>query len=86
MTKNQRVRRVLRARKKCFLKSRAGAGKFKMLRNNVCFWGGSAAYKSLDLIRRLREEDIFVQATMASAARRVVTKLFGRKPDLNPCL
>src|ERR1700730_5328750 len=37
--------------------------------------GGIAAYKTLDLIRRLRERDFFVRAAMTEAARRFVTKL-----------
>ncbi|HXW69940.1 MAG TPA: bifunctional phosphopantothenoylcysteine decarboxylase/phosphopantothenate--cysteine ligase CoaBC [Methylocella sp.] len=37
--------------------------------------GGIAAYKSLELIRRLREEDIFVRAVMTAAAQRFITKL-----------
>jgi phosphopantothenoylcysteine decarboxylase / phosphopantothenate---cysteine ligase len=37
--------------------------------------GGIAAYKTLDLIRRLRERGFFVRAVMTEAARRFVTKL-----------
>ncbi|MGH6812591.1 MAG: bifunctional phosphopantothenoylcysteine decarboxylase/phosphopantothenate--cysteine ligase CoaBC [Methylocella sp.] len=37
--------------------------------------GGIAAYKALDLIRRLRERGFFVRAVMTSAARKFVTKL-----------
>ncbi|MGH6863134.1 MAG: bifunctional phosphopantothenoylcysteine decarboxylase/phosphopantothenate--cysteine ligase CoaBC, partial [Methylocella sp.] len=37
--------------------------------------GGIAAYKALDLIRRLRERGFFVRAVMTRAARRFVTKL-----------
>ncbi|MDQ6702011.1 MAG: bifunctional phosphopantothenoylcysteine decarboxylase/phosphopantothenate--cysteine ligase CoaBC [Pseudomonadota bacterium] len=37
--------------------------------------GGIAAYKTLDLIRRLRERGFFVRAMMTEAARRFVTKL-----------
>jgi phosphopantothenoylcysteine decarboxylase/phosphopantothenate--cysteine ligase len=37
--------------------------------------GGIAAYKTLDLIRRLRERGFFVRAAMTAAAQRFVTKL-----------
>src|ERR1700730_15844134 len=37
--------------------------------------GGIAAYKTLDLIRRLRERGFFVRAMMTEAAQRFVTKL-----------
>ncbi|MGQ0445034.1 MAG: bifunctional phosphopantothenoylcysteine decarboxylase/phosphopantothenate--cysteine ligase CoaBC [Beijerinckiaceae bacterium] len=37
--------------------------------------GGIAAYKTLDLIRRLRERGFFVRAVMTEAAQRFVTKL-----------
>jgi phosphopantothenoylcysteine decarboxylase/phosphopantothenate--cysteine ligase len=37
--------------------------------------GGIAAYKVLELIRRLRERGFFVRAVMTEAARRFVTKL-----------
>ncbi len=37
--------------------------------------GGIAAYKTLDLIRRLRERGFFVRAVMTAAAQRFVTKL-----------
>ncbi|MGB7967033.1 MAG: flavoprotein, partial [Methylocella sp.] len=37
--------------------------------------GGIAAYKALDLIRRLRERGFFVRAVMTEAAQRFVTKL-----------
>src|ERR1700732_2738065 len=37
--------------------------------------GGIAAYKTLDLIRRLRERGFFVRTVMTGAARRFVTKL-----------
>ncbi|MDQ6702724.1 MAG: bifunctional phosphopantothenoylcysteine decarboxylase/phosphopantothenate synthase, partial [Pseudomonadota bacterium] len=37
--------------------------------------GGIAAYKTLDLIRRLRERGFFVRAVMTDAAQRFVTKL-----------
>src|ERR1700726_812663 len=37
--------------------------------------GGIAAYKTLDLIRRLRERGVFVRAVMTEAAQRFVTKL-----------
>jgi phosphopantothenoylcysteine decarboxylase/phosphopantothenate--cysteine ligase len=37
--------------------------------------GGIAAYKTLDLIRRLRERGFFVRAAMTEAAQRLVTKL-----------
>jgi phosphopantothenoylcysteine decarboxylase/phosphopantothenate--cysteine ligase len=37
--------------------------------------GGIAAYKALELIRRLRERDFFVRAVMTEAAQRFVTKL-----------
>ena len=37
--------------------------------------GGIAAYKTLDLIRRLRERGFFVGAAMTDAAKRFVTKL-----------
>jgi phosphopantothenoylcysteine decarboxylase/phosphopantothenate--cysteine ligase len=37
--------------------------------------GGIAAYKSLELIRRLRERGFFVRAVMTKAAQRFVTKL-----------
>ena len=35
--------------------------------------GGIAAYKTLDLIRRLREWGFFVRAVMTKAAQRFVT-------------
>ncbi|MCI0737204.1 MAG: bifunctional phosphopantothenoylcysteine decarboxylase/phosphopantothenate--cysteine ligase CoaBC [Beijerinckiaceae bacterium] len=37
--------------------------------------GGIAAYKTLDLIRRLREQGFFVRAVMTQAAQEFVTKL-----------
>ena len=37
--------------------------------------GGIAAYKTLDLIRRLREREFFVRSAMTEAAQRLVTKL-----------
>ena len=37
--------------------------------------GGIAAYKALELIRRLRERGFFVRAVMTQAAQRFVTKL-----------
>lgn len=37
--------------------------------------GGIAAYKALELIRRLRERDIFVRVVMTGAAERFITKL-----------
>jgi phosphopantothenoylcysteine decarboxylase / phosphopantothenate---cysteine ligase len=37
--------------------------------------GGIAAYKSLDLIRRLREKNYFVRAVMTQAAQHFITKL-----------
>jgi phosphopantothenoylcysteine decarboxylase / phosphopantothenate---cysteine ligase len=37
--------------------------------------GGIAAYKSLELIRRLREKNYFVRAVMTQAAQRFITKL-----------
>jgi phosphopantothenoylcysteine decarboxylase/phosphopantothenate--cysteine ligase len=37
--------------------------------------GGIAAYKGLELIRRLRERNIFVRAVMTEAAQKFVTKL-----------
>ncbi len=37
--------------------------------------GGIAAYKSLDLIRRMRERGLFVRAVMTESAQRFVTKL-----------
>ncbi|MGI8570516.1 MAG: bifunctional phosphopantothenoylcysteine decarboxylase/phosphopantothenate--cysteine ligase CoaBC [Methylocella sp.] len=37
--------------------------------------GGIAAYKTLDLIRRLRERGFFVRAVMTESAQRFVTKL-----------
>src|SRR6202045_5077405 len=37
--------------------------------------GGIAAYKTLDLIRRLGEHGFFVRAAMTAAAQRFVTKL-----------
>lgn len=37
--------------------------------------GGIAAYKALELIRRLRERGFFVRAVMTAAAQRFVTKL-----------
>ena len=37
--------------------------------------GGIAAYKALDLIRRLRERGFFVRAVMTEAAQQFVTKL-----------
>src|ERR1700730_17664379 len=37
--------------------------------------GGIAAYKTLDLIRRLREQGFFVRAVVTDAAQRFVTKL-----------
>jgi len=37
--------------------------------------GGIAAYKSLELIRRVRERDYFVRAVMTEAAQRFITKL-----------
>jgi phosphopantothenoylcysteine decarboxylase/phosphopantothenate--cysteine ligase len=37
--------------------------------------GGIAAYKSLDLIRRLRERDILVRAVMTAAAKQFITPL-----------
>ena len=37
--------------------------------------GGIAAYKSLDLIRRLREKNYFVRVVMTGAAEKFVTKL-----------
>jgi phosphopantothenoylcysteine decarboxylase/phosphopantothenate--cysteine ligase len=37
--------------------------------------GGIAAYKALELVRRLRERDFFVRAVMTDAAQRFVTKL-----------
>src|SRR3982074_1359837 len=37
--------------------------------------GGIAGYKTLDLIRRLRERGFFVRAVMTEAAQRFVTKL-----------
>ena len=37
--------------------------------------GGIAAYKSLDLIRRLRERDVAVRVVMTEAAQRFVTPL-----------
>jgi phosphopantothenoylcysteine decarboxylase/phosphopantothenate--cysteine ligase len=37
--------------------------------------GGIAAYKTLDLIRRLRERGFFVRSVMTGAAQRFVTKL-----------
>ena len=37
--------------------------------------GGIAAYKVLELIRRLRERGIFVRVAMTEAAQRFVTKL-----------
>jgi phosphopantothenoylcysteine decarboxylase / phosphopantothenate---cysteine ligase len=37
--------------------------------------GGIAAYKALDLVRRLRERGLFVRTVMTEAAQRIVTKL-----------
>jgi phosphopantothenoylcysteine decarboxylase / phosphopantothenate---cysteine ligase len=37
--------------------------------------GGIAAYKALELVRRMRERDFFVRAVMTDAAQRFVTKL-----------
>ena len=37
--------------------------------------GGIAAYKALELIRRLRERGVFVRVVMTEAAQRFVTKL-----------
>jgi phosphopantothenoylcysteine decarboxylase / phosphopantothenate---cysteine ligase len=37
--------------------------------------GGIAAYKALELIRRLRDRKIFVRAVMTEAAQKFVTKL-----------
>lgn len=49
----------------------AGAGKSVLL--VIC--GGVAAYKSLDLIRRLRERGVAVRCVMTAAARQFVTEM-----------
>ncbi len=49
----------------------AGAGKTVLL--ILC--GGVAAYKSLDLIRRLRERGVTVRCVMTAAARQFVTEM-----------
>ena len=44
--------------------------------------GGIAAYKSLDLIRRLRERGPAVRVVMTAAAQQFVTPLAGRRARL----
>jgi phosphopantothenoylcysteine decarboxylase/phosphopantothenate--cysteine ligase len=46
--------------------------------------GGIAAYKSLELIRRLRERGFFVRAVMTKAAQHFVTKLSAESLTGNP--
>src|ERR1700732_5526955 len=41
----------------------------------IIIGGGIAAYKTLDLIRHLRERGVFVRAVVTEAAQRFVTKL-----------
>ncbi len=41
--------------------------------------GGIAAYKSLDLIRRLRERGLGVRVVMTAAAQKFITPLVGRR-------
>ena len=43
--------------------------------------GGIAAYKTLDLIRRLRERGFFVRAVMTEAAQQFRHKALRRKLD-----
>ncbi len=51
---------------------REAAGEKRIL---LIIGGGIAAYKSLELIRRLREKNYFVRAVMTEAAQEFVTKL-----------
>jgi phosphopantothenoylcysteine decarboxylase/phosphopantothenate--cysteine ligase len=58
--------------------STAGAGRIAVIRNKkilLIISGGIAAYKSLDLIRRLRERGVDVRAIMTEAAQEFVTAL-----------
>jgi phosphopantothenoylcysteine decarboxylase / phosphopantothenate---cysteine ligase len=52
-----------------------GSGKTNRIRILLIISGGIAAYKSLDLIRRLRERDYKVRAVMTTAAQEFVTPL-----------
>lgn len=63
--------------------ARAGAQASHIL---VVIGGGIAAYKSLDLIRRLRERGLYVRCVLTQAAQHFVTPLAASTLADEPCL
>ena len=60
----------------------AGSGRLKV---TLIIGGGIAAYKALDLIRRLKERDLHVRCVMTKAAQRFVAPLTASALADEPC-